>query len=224
MKINHRLIIGGIISLLIIGGVVLIASNKASAPEPNPAASNSATPAAQPDTNSNETPKLIIGNPAAKLTIVEYGDFQCPFCEQFFRQTEPQLLSEYINTSKAKLEFRVETHIGEESVLAGEAAYCANDQKAFKPYHYELYKRQEGYNSGTFSNVNLKRIAGDLKLDQVAFDTCLDSHKYLSTVQASHAEAQQKGVTSTPTIFIGDRKVSGAQPFSVYKALIDAQL
>lgn len=168
------------------------------------------------------TDKLIIGNPTAPKTIIQYGDFQCPICERFFTMTEPALQSEYIKPGKAKIEFRIETHIGAESVTAGEAAYCANDQKMFEAYHNELYKRQGAENSGVFSKSNLKQIAAQLGLDQKQFGDCLDSGKYNSLVVKSNNDAHnQAGVSSTPTFFIGERKIVGAQPITIFRTILD---
>lgn len=181
-------------------------------------------PPAMAPAPSDSMPKLIIGNPDAKVTLVEYGDFQCPFCGQFYRQTEPELIRAYVEPGKVNIEFRVETHIGQESVRAGEAAYCANDQKKFKAYHDQLFDNQKGENDGAFSDASLKTFAKNIGLDTAVFDNCLDSRKYLSAVNASNTEAKDKGVTSTPTIFIGDSKITGAQPFAIYKRLLDEQL
>jgi protein-disulfide isomerase len=164
--------------------------------------------------------KLIIGDLEAKLTLVDYGDFQCPICKRFFEQTEPQLLRDYVDTGKIKIEFRVEAHLGEKSVRAGEAAYCANDLGQFKAYHDELFHRQGVV---SFTDQTLKQFAANLKLDQAAFDTCLDNRKHRATVLASH-EAAQSRINGTPTFYISEQKIVGAQPYSVFKAIIDAEL
>ena len=213
-----------VLAAVIIGGFLVVGQEDTAQTTPNKITSPGLP--VPGDTTSEPDPQtvLLIGDPSAKLTIIKYGDFQCPFCKEFFEDTEPAILSNYVDTGQAKIEFRVETHIGRESIRAGEAAYCANDQSRFRQYHDQLYKRQSGYNGGTFSDPNLKRIAADLKLDQASFDACLDSKKYQSLVEASNDEAKQNGITATPTLLIGERRVSGAQPFSIYKPLIDAQL
>ena len=225
MRKNKILGIGLVLAAVLLVAVVLYLPSRQSDNSDQAAIDSSASTSLQQTQPADPAlPVLIIGDPAAKVTIVEYGDFQCPFCKQFYEQTEPQLLDSYVNNGNAKIEFHVETHIGEESIRAGEAAYCANDQTAFKNYHDELFKRQKGENRGAFSDNNLKRIASDIKLNQQAFDSCLDNKKYRQTVENSQSDAKRKGVSITPTIFIGDRKISGAQPFSIYKTLIDAQL
>lgn len=190
----------------------------------NEMASHKVSPMPVVSEDSMPSQDLIIGNPDAKVTLVEYGDFQCPFCGQFFRQTEPEIKKAYIDTGKVKIIFRVETHIGQESVRAGEAAYCANDQKQFPAYHDVLFRNQNGENDGAFSDANLKQFAVDIGLNVTSFNDCLDTEKYSSVVNASNTEAKNRGVTTTPTIFINDSKIVGAQPFAIYKRLIDEQL
>lgn len=212
-----------ILLLAIVGGVWFFTS-KPKSQQSNQPAQNTSTQLGQSTTQAVDTSKLYIGNPAAPVTIVEYGDFQCPICKRFFEQTEPSLRRQYIDTNKAKIEFRIETHLGEESITAGEAAYCANEQAAFPAYHDELYKVQSGINDGAFSQANLKQIAAKLNLDTGAFNTCLDNGKYRQTVINSNAEAQARGVNATPTFYIGEQKIVGAQPLSIFEPVINGQL
>lgn len=211
----QKLLIGtGLAILLALGWLAFSGRfNKAVAPTTEQSAITTTAPA-------QGTPKLIIGDPAARVTIIQYTDFQCPICKRFFEQTEPQLLREYINTGKANLEIRVEAHIGAKSVRAGEAAYCANDQGKFKGYHDELY-RQQGVID--FTDGNLKNFAGEVGLDQDQFNNCFDKRKYKAAVEASHQEAQSR-ISGTPTFYIGSQRINGAQPFSVFKTVIDGQL
>jgi protein-disulfide isomerase len=218
-----------LILLALIGGAAFawqwrIASMPASSPSPAlaPAANDTPAPAPSPASQNADSSKLIIGRADAPITIIEYGDFQCPICKNFFEKTEPQLRKDYIDTGKAKIEFRIETHIGSESVLAGEAAFCANDQSKFVELHDALYRKQNGYQNGQFSVANLKKIAGELKLDQTKFDTCMDTRQYKTAVEASNTEAHAK-ISGTPTFFIGQQKIVGAQPYSIFKTILDAQ-
>lgn len=165
-------------------------------------------------------PTLIIGDRSAPQTIIEYGDFQCQICKRFFTQTEPTLINEYLDTKKAKIEFRPVTQIGQESVLAANAAYCANEQGKFKQLHDELYKRQGSPESGVFSAENLKIIGGKLVLNRSKFENCIDGQKYLKYVTASNEEAKQRGVTSTPTFYIDGQKITGAQPISIFRSIL----
>lgn len=167
-------------------------------------------------------PKLIIGDPNAPITITEYGDYQCPICKQFFDTVEPELRAAYIGNGKAQIEFRIETHIGEESILAGEAAYCAADQDKFPAMHDSLYANQNGYDAGAFSAGALKRYAGGIGLNQAQFDSCLDTHQYRDAVLQSDAAADQV-ISATPTFFIGEERIVGAQPFALFDTILRAQ-
>jgi protein-disulfide isomerase len=166
-------------------------------------------------------PRLIIGAESAPITIVEYGDFQCPVCKRFFENAEPEIIANWIDTGRAKIEFRVETHIGLESGYAGEAAYCAAEQGKFRQLHDLLYRRQSGIDSGVFGYEQLKSYGEELDLS-ADFADCLDSHRYRDAVAASDAEADQR-ISGTPTFFIGEHKIAGAQPYAVFKAVLDSQ-
>lgn len=201
--------------LLLLGGgitwLIIQTQNKQSQPEPDQLIE---------DFN-EQIPRLIIGDDTAAITIIEYGDFQCPICKRWFEITSPKLREEYINSKKAKIEFRVETHIGEESVLAGQAAFCANDQGKFTQYHDELFRRQGPADTGIFKPDNLKLIAQNLGLNPQEFSKCLDGEKYLAAVKSSDAAAK-KVISATPTFFIGTQKIVGAQPFSIFEAVLKA--
>lgn len=98
----------------------------------------------------------IMGDQNAQVTIVEFADFQCPFCEKFYSATEPSIIKDYVKTGKAKFAFRNYAFLGPESNTAAEGAYCAQDQGKFWEYHNFLYQHQGQENSGTFSKVNLE--------------------------------------------------------------------
>jgi len=169
-------------------------------------------------------PALIIGDPNAKVTLVEYGDFHCSSCGEFFRLIEPQIRQSYIDEGKVKIEYRVYPWVSSDSVRAGLAAYCAGDQGKFTLYHDELYRMQGAEDSMVFTAVHLKQLAGQLGLDATAFSACYDSGRYAAKVNHGVAEAQAMGINATPTFLIGGRRVVGAQSFATFKALIDAQL
>lgn len=165
------------------------------------------------------TPELVIGDPAAPITIVEYGDFQCPVCKRFFNSTEPELVANWIDTGRAKLEFRVETHIGRESVYAGEAAYCAAEGDKFRQLHNLLFSRQNGADSGAFSFEKLKGYGSEIGLGE-DFASCVDERRYQAAVAASDKDADSR-ISSTPTFFIGDKKIVGAQSYPVFAAILE---
>lgn len=162
----------------------------------------------------------VRGNPDATVTIVEFSDFECPFCGRFYSQTYGQIKSEYIDTGKVKYVFR-DFPLGFHSKAqkAAEAAECAEEQGKFWEMHDMLFENQ--------NNIAVKDIKGyarDLELDGEAFDECLDSGKYYDEVQEDMADGAGAGVTGTPAFFINGQMLSGAQPFSSFKQVIDAEL
>lgn len=166
----------------------------------------------------------VLGSANAKVTIVEFGDYQCPFCERFFQETEPKIRENYVQAGKVKFIWRDFAFLGEESFLAAEAARCANDQGKFWEYHDILFRRQNGENQGAFAKENLKTFAGELGLDQTKFSACLDSGKYRAAVTQASQTASNLGVNSTPTVFINTKKIVGALPFASFQEAIEAEL
>jgi protein-disulfide isomerase len=166
----------------------------------------------------------VRGDATAPVTIVEYGDFQCPNCGAFARSTEAELIRRYIDTGKAKLVWKNFAWIGNESKLAAQAAACAGDQGRFWQYHDYLYAHQRGENAGAFSATNLKSFATALALDRASFDDCLDSGRYESVVDKDASEVRALGLTGTPTFIINGTRIVGAQPLSVVAKIIDDRL
>lgn len=165
-----------------------------------------------------------IGAPNAPVVVVEYADFQCPYCQQFALGPEQQLRKEYVDTGKVRFAFRHMAFIGTESVWAAEAAECANEQGRFWDYHDKLYQEQGGENTGTFSQDNLKRFAAALGLNTQQFNQCLDTNKYEAKVQQEIAEGQQLGVASTPTLFVNGQLIKNGSDYQVLQAAIEVTL
>ncbi len=166
----------------------------------------------------------VLGDPNAPVTIVEYGDFQCPSCGAFFGSVEPELKRRYIDTGRAKLVFKNFPWIGPESKRAAEAAACAGAQGKFWEYHDALYANQHGENTGFLSPQTLKTFAARLGLDAGAFGACFDSGAYRGAVDADFNEVRRLGLTGTPTFLINGQRVVGAQSFPVFAGVIDAKL
>ena len=164
------------------------------------------------------------GDPDAPVTIIEFADFQCPYCGRFFAQTEPQINEQYMQSGKVRFAYFNFAFLGAESNWAAEAAECASDQNKFWEYHDKLYASQSGENQGAFSKDNLKKFAEELGMDTSAFDECLDSGKYIQLVQDESSMASSIGVRSTPTFLINGQPVVGAQPFEVFQQTIDSLL
>lgn len=170
----------------------------------------------------NGTP--VLGNKDAKVTFVEFGDYQCPYCEKFFSDSLPDIKKNYIDTGKIKFIFIDTAFLGQESKDAVEAAYCANEQGKFWQYHDALYKNQGGENTGEFSSANLKKFAEQLGLDGTQFDRCLNSNKYEGLISDELKLATSFGVNGTPTFIIGKQIIKGSEPLDIIKQAIDSEL
>jgi protein-disulfide isomerase len=175
----------------------------------------------------------IRGDPNAPITIVEFSDFQCPFCARFHVQTLPLLLEEYIDAGKVNLVYRdfpIQS-IHPNALPAAVAAECANEQGKYWEYHDTLFEKQSGW-SRLDSNTALStfsQYATDIDLEQQQFDSCLGSGKYLEEVQGDLSDGRDYDITGTPGFFIGNEeigfvKINGAQPFDSFQRIIDAQL
>ena len=175
----------------------------------------------------------IRGDPNAPITIVEFSDFQCPFCARFHVQTLPLLLEEYIDSGKVNLVYRdfpIQS-IHPNALAAAVAAECANEQGEYWEYHDTLFEKQSGW-SRLDSNAAIStfsQYATDVGLEQQQFDSCLGSGKYLEEVQGDLSDGRDYDITGTPGFFIGNSeigfvKINGAQPFDSFQRIIDAQL
>ena len=168
----------------------------------------------------------ILGDPAAPITIVEFGDYQCHQCYNWFHNTKPAIVEDYIETGKANLVFVDLAFLGRDSSIAAQASYCAEDQEMYWEYHNTLYNFQEPKIDGGWANSErLKAFASSLGLDMDLFNSCLDSDKYSKRIQYNVQQARDHGVRGTPGFFIvgpdGQEQLGGAQPFSVFKQVLD---
>lgn len=164
------------------------------------------------------------GDPNAPVTMIEFGDFQCPYCGQHASIVGPQIDEQYIQSGKVRFGYFNFAFLGQESNWAAEAAECAADQNLFWEYHDKLYGSQSGENQGTFSKDSLKKFATDLGMDSSPFNECLDSGKYTQLIQEESRMASSIGVRSTPTFLINGKAVVGAQPFEIFEQTIDSLL
>lgn len=164
----------------------------------------------------------VLGSPSAPVTLIEYGDYQCPFCGEFFSQTEPQIVSEYISTGKVKMVFRDFPFLGPESVAAGEAAACAEDQNQLWAYHDALYAAKVAdvakggsEDDGFFNTTEFLALAQQVHLNIGQFTTCVNSNADASIVTQEKTNAEAAGVDSTPTFFIDGSEIVDSTGASV---------
>lgn len=164
------------------------------------------------------------GEAEAPVTIIEFSDFQCPFCGRFATGAGKQIEAEYIKSGKVRFGYWPMAFLGDESLWAAEAGECAADQDKFWEFHDKLFSSQNGENQGAFSKENLKKFAEEIGLDTAAFNECMDSGKYTLIVQEQTNTANQLGVRSTPAFIINGLPVLGAQPFESFQKLIEGEL
>lgn len=167
---------------------------------------------------------MVLGSPDAPVTLVEFADFQCPYCGRFNQAAGKDIVEKYVKTGKVKFVYRNFAFLGEESEFAAEAAQCANDQGKFWQYHDYLFDHQQGENDGAFAKVHLKEFARTLGLDSSRFDSCLDAGTHRPDVEKDTADGRTFGVQGTPAVFINGHVTTGALPFAQYQTLIEKEL
>ena len=167
----------------------------------------------------------MIGDPAAPITILEWGDYQCTYCHRFHETSLNTILDEYVNSGKVNLVFKDFPLNGPDSVLAAEAAYCAGDQEKYWKYHDELYTNWGGERTGWITMDSLNKFASTVNLEIDEFDSCLNEHKYKQKVLELEKFGKDIGIDATPSfLVINDEKVikiRGNQPIDVFRKAID---
>jgi len=232
-----------IVFALIIGGSIIFAANNIIAPRiGNTVASSAQLPIVESTPPPSGPIKVsldndpVMGNKDAPVTIIEFGDFECPFCKKSFEELLPQLKRDYIDTGKVKFVYRdfpLDFH--ENARKEAEAAECARDQggdASYYKYHDQIYTQTESNGTGLVL-TQLPVIAKSLGLNTPQFQQCLDSGKYADEVEKDYQDGMSAGITGTPGWFIGQSNtdntitapaVEGAQPYSVFKTMIEEQL
>ncbi len=197
------------IAILLDGGELASAQ-----PTPDPAALPTPAPVSYDDA------AFSLGDPNAPVRIVEYTDFQCPFCQRHHVQTLPQIVTNLIETGRVHYSFKdlPLENIHPEARLAHIAARCAGEQEAFLPMHDALFEQQERW-SGTGINAELifNEMATELTLDEDSFGQCLSERRYDTAVQANIDEAISFDITGTPFFLIDGYPVNGAQPYELFE-------
>lgn len=180
----------------------------------------------------------VLGSANAPVTLIEFSDYECPFCKRHFMEVYPQIKKDYIDTGKVKLVFRDFIAVQGHNPLATSeamAAECAGDQggdSAYFKYHDEIFKRTTSGGSG-LSLSELPNIARSIGLNAATFQNCLDSNKFKNEVSKDNADASKAGVSGTPSFFVGKSTndgviqgtiIVGAQPYSAFQAALDQAL
>ena len=166
-----------------------------------------------------------MGDPDAPVVIVEFSDFQCPYCKVFADETEPLIVENHVATGEVYFIYRslgnfISDNIGAgrtESLDAAEAAYCAGDQGKFWEYKDILYANWQGEDVGSFTEKRLTAFAEALDLELNQFNECLSSQKYRDLAEQDLRVGREEGINSTPSFLINGKLVVGAQPYSVFQ-------
>jgi protein-disulfide isomerase len=172
-----------------------------------------------------------LGDSKAKITLVEFGDYQCQDCAKFHNETRSQIMRDYVDTGVIKYLFKDFiindiTYVNNASTLASRASYCAADQGKYWQYHDELYNNSQGENTGWITNESLKQFAKNINVtDPAIFTECLNSQKYNDIVTENNQLAKAIGLKSAPTfILVRDGKeplgIVGAHPFNIFQGAI----
>ena len=171
-----------------------------------------------------------IGDEQAKITVVEFGDYQCSFCARFHKETKDTLVKNLVDTGKIKFLFKDfivnDLPNDKASTLAASASYCAAEQGKYWDYHDEVYKNFKGENTGWVTKDSLKQFANNVKVpDLMKFSDCVDSNAYENLVSENNNLAVGIGLTSTPSFVLYNGTtpivIQGAYPYQVFEQVIN---
>ncbi len=172
-----------------------------------------------------------LGKPNAPLTVMEFSDFQCPHCQNWFRETEAQFIEEFVVPGKVRFVYRtMGDFLGPESLAAGMALYCAEEQGAFWPYHNILFLNPPVRpNSGAYSVERLVSMAEALGLDTQAFAACLEEGRYRDRAMQDKEEGIRLGVRGTPAFVFQTADgqtflLEGAHPIASFRQAVSQLL
>lgn len=198
------------------------------APSPTPSAAADPTPAVAGNP-ADVDDDAVKGDADATVTLIEFTDYQCPFCSRHYEQTLPSIIKDYVDTGKVKyvvrdfpLSFHGNAH------KAAEATECAGEQGKFWEMHDKLFEAQGEWSNLSDASTKFKEYAKALNLSS-SFDSCLDTGAMAAEVDADLADGSASGVNGTPGFWIvsddgQSKSVSGAYPYETFKAAFDSML
>lgn len=169
--------------------------------------------------------EYTVGSENAPVTIVEFTDYQCPFCARFYEQSYGQIMSEYVETGKVRYIFRdlpLPFHPNAEP--AAVAARCAGKQNKYVEMHDKLFETQTEWESVSDTTALFTGYAKEVGVGEGAFTSCLSDTSVAEAVQADADLAAEVGATGTPTFYVNGTALVGAQPYASFKTLIDSKI
>jgi protein-disulfide isomerase len=171
-----------------------------------------------------------LGSDDAKVTIVEFGDYQCTWCYRWHEGTKDTLVEDYVETGQVRFlfkDFPINDLSDRASSLAAEASYCAGDQGRYWEYHDVVYSNWEGENTGWVTRASLERFAQDAEVTDIsAFSDCMDSGRHAAVVRSNYNLARSVGLDATPSFIVlveGEtpQLMRGAHPYSTFERVIN---
>ncbi len=168
----------------------------------------------------------FIGSDAAAVTIVDFSDYQCPFCRNFYMNILPELKKNYINTGKIKYVYRdYPLKIHKAAVNAAMAANCSGEQGKYWEMHGKLYKDQESWSKSENPNTKFKEYAVELGLNTYIFNECFDSEKFKQEIIDDKTEGVNYGVFGTPTLFLNGKILRGGyfQNYNLFEGYLERE-
>lgn len=169
-----------------------------------------------------------LGKADAKVTIIEFGDYQCPLCRAFWRDTLPRIKKEYVDTGRVRIVFRdfPIQDVHPEATVTAMAAECAEDQGKYWEFHDKVFREQDrrGRDVIRYSARDVRRWATEVGLEAAAFNECLDSERHKAEVQKDYKDGADVGMNGTPVFFINGRALVGAHSFATFQKIIEEEL
>jgi protein-disulfide isomerase len=214
------------IAPIVLGAAVLACTSGASGRDDTAATRNAAAPGDSTDARVVQADLArIAGDTAAAVWLVIVSDFQCPYCKLWHDSTAPHIKREYLETGKIRLAY-LNYPLGQHphAVPAAEAAMCAGAQGKFWAFHDSLFSTQREWAPLPDGAPVFRRIAGGTSVDTAAFAACLRDHVMRPMIAADRDRGEAQGVGGTPTFFIGSRRIDNAQPFAVFKPILDSAI
>ena len=218
-------VIASVVIVMIFLGANSLSSDSELVIEPSPAIQES-EPTQITKATFLENGSPILGDFNAPITLVEFGDYQCHFCNVFFHSTENKILKNYVETGEVRMIFKDYNIIGPDSVNASHGAHCADEQGMFWKYHDILYSNWAGENNGWASSEHLLEFAQEIGLDVNDWSECMTNTPYSQKILASNNDAKNLGLTGTPAFFVIDSdgkviQITGAQPYEVFEKMFE---
>jgi protein-disulfide isomerase len=230
---SKTLIVAAVAVGIIVAGVAIAlaaSSSSATTADDKPEATSNADQITTQLMSPTTANAPALGSEDAKVTIVEFGDYQCTWCYRWHEGTKDTLVADYVDTGKVRFlfkDFPINDLSDRASSLAAEASYCAADQGKYWEYHDEVYSNWDGENTGWVTKDSLKQFAENVRVsDMDAFSGCLDSGKYAKVVRDNYNLARTVGLDATPSFIVlaeGEtpKLLRGAHPYSTFEKVIN---